>query len=365
MNGTRWAPGRWSGGIGRGLLLGLLVLVGAISPTTVWADAGGTMVYQTVSGGPIYFVALPDGQPRYLTAGIDPALSPDGQWVAFTRWDGSQPGADGGLWVIASDGSGERQIVGGLHQPKSPAWSPDGEWLIVAVQQGGRLQPEYKCSHVLPDEPLQADPDGDYFRVVTDVDEDGVDVRYCYTLLPHPFWGLKTVNVADGTLQGLPHDLFSYAPAWDPVNDWHLLYGGERGLVSIDLNLGTDWITTEDGHDHTPAFSPDGSRIVVSYWQHDHWEIHLLNADGSGRIRLTDTPLRAIVEQHIQGRQVTAWNNAAPVWSPDGTQIAFLSDRNGAWQVWVMDSDGQNQRLLLPGVQLAYQGMDERMLSWR
>jgi TolB protein len=39
-----------------------------------------------------------------------------------------------------------------------------------------------------------------------------------------------------------------------------------------------------------------------------------------------------------------------PTWSPDGKQIAFVSDRNGKPQIYVMNSDGSNQRLLpLPG----------------
>jgi dipeptidyl aminopeptidase/acylaminoacyl peptidase len=57
-----------------------------------------------------------------------------------------------------------------------------------------------------------------------------------------------------------------------------------------------------------------------------------MNADGSNKIRLTDA----------------ANDNAEPTWSPDGTQIAFLSSRNHAWvyNVWVMNSDGSMQRPL-------------------
>jgi ABC-type transport system involved in cytochrome bd biosynthesis fused ATPase/permease subunit len=64
-----------------------------------------------------------------------------------------------------------------------------------------------------------------------------------------------------------------------------------------------------------------------------------------------------------------SWNNASPVWSPDGSQIAFLTDRNGGWEIWVMNADGSNQHALLSGdvlagLNLQYNGMDERMLSW-
>jgi TolB protein len=355
------------------LLLILVVVAGMIFAPGAAAQGGdqpspnSTIVFQTVSGGPIYAVNSSGNNLRYLTTGIDPALSPDGQWVAFTRWDDTQPGAFGSLWVINVDGTGERVIVGDVRQPKAPVWSPDGTQLAISVQHGGRLQPEQKCTQSLPADPVV---DREDIRVVVEFDGGEAEVKYCYTLLPHPFWGLRMVDVATGTIKDLPGDLFSYAPTWDPANAWRLVYDGEMGLVNMDLNQGTTWALTDDVRDHSPVFSPDGSKIAVSYWQHDHWEIHVINADGSGRMRLTETPLRVIVEQQINGQTPRSWNNVAPAWSPDGSQISFLSDRTGRWEIWVMSADGGNQRPLFPaetldGLALQYNNVDERMLSWR
>jgi Tol biopolymer transport system component len=287
--------------------------------------------------------------------------------VAFTRWENPGHGAFGSLWVINVDGAGERIILGDVRQPKSPSWSPDGTQIVVSMQHGGRLHPEQKCSHSPPSDPVE---DKEDIQVVVEMDGSDVEVRYCYTLLPHPFWGLRVVDVATGAFEDLPRDRFSYAPTWDPANDWHLVYAGDLGLVNLDLNQGKTWALTDDVRDHAPVFSPDGSKIAVSYWQHDHWEIHMLNADGSGRVRLTETPLRAIVERRIRGEEGRAWNNVAPAWSPDGSQITFLSDRRGQWEIWVMAADGGNQRPLLPEevqaqLNLQYNGVDEQMLSWR
>ena len=108
----------------------------------------------------------------------------------------------------------------------------------------------------------------------------------------------------------------------------------------------------------------------MSYRQNDHWEVHVMNAGGSGRVRLTETPTTYIVEQTIKGEPVRIWNNAAPAWSPDGTRIAFLTDRTGRWEIWLMNADGTNQHPLLPsavasGINLEYHGVDERSISWR
>jgi dipeptidyl aminopeptidase/acylaminoacyl peptidase/uncharacterized protein YraI len=331
--------------------------------TPATTDTGGTIVFQTVSGGPIYAVSSDGGNLRYLTTGIDPALSPDGQWVAFTRWEDTQNGALGSLWVINVDGGGERAILGDIHQPKAPTWSPDGTQIIISMQHGGLLQPEFKCSSERPPRGAQ--------DVQAKRDEDG-DIKFCYTLPPHPYWGLRVVDVATGQFEDLPNDLFSYSPTWDPANAWHVVFDGERGLMNLDLTRseGATWPLTDDSNDHSPVFSPDGSRIAVSYWQHDHWEVHALNSDGIGRLRLTETPIRVTLEQTINGEEPKSWNNVAPAWSPDGSQIAFLTDRTGRWEVWVMSADGSGQRPLLPDevydqLQISFNAVDERMLSWK
>jgi hypothetical protein len=107
-----------------------------------------------------------------------------------------------------------------------------------------------------------------------------------------------------------------------------------------------------------------------------------MNLDGSQRQRLTETPITVIAENNrlrqemIMG-QIRAvanenphWNSAAPTWSPDGSQIAFLTDRRGQWEIWLMNADGSDQRPMFPEGTLAdltlhYAGVDERMLSWR
>jgi hypothetical protein len=229
------------------------------------------------------------------------------------------------------------------------------------MQHGGRVQDERKCSSEPP--PREA------YDVDASRDAEG-DVQFCFTLPPHPYWGLRVVDVATGAFQDLPNDLFSYSPAWDPANPWRLVFDGERGLMSLDLEQGTLSKLTNDAHDHSPAFSPDGSHIAVSYWQNDHWEIHVMHVDGTGRVRLTETSVRARLEQMVNGQMPQSWNNAAPTWSPDGSQIAFLTDRTGQWEIWIMNADGTNQHPLLSSevqaqLNLQYAGMEERMLSWQ
>ena len=98
-------------------------------------STGGTIVFQTASGGPIYAANADGSALRYLTPGMDPALSPDGRTVAFTRWN-STGGGLGGVWSIGVDGKGEQQIAGDAQQPKSPTWSADGKSIVVQHAAG-------------------------------------------------------------------------------------------------------------------------------------------------------------------------------------------------------------------------------------
>ncbi len=83
----------------------------------------------------------------------------------------------------------------------------------------------------------------------------------------------------------------------------------------------------------SPALAPDGRLVFSSSKDGDSMEIYVANGDGSGARRLTTT--RNAV-------------NISPRWNPKtGREIAFVSDRGGAPQIYVMSADGTNERPLL------------------
>ena len=82
------------------------------------------------------------------------------------------------------------------------------------------------------------------------------------------------------------------------------------------------------------GLAAQGSRIVFSNLVFDNYEIYVMDADGGNRENLSNNPV----------------DDEDPDWSPDGTKIAFVSDRNdAAYQIYVMDADGENQIKLTGG----------------
>ncbi len=83
----------------------------------------------------------------------------------------------------------------------------------------------------------------------------------------------------------------------------------------------------------SPAISPNGQIAFSSSKDGSAMEIYVASSDGSGARRLTNT--RNAV-------------NISPRWNPKtGREIAFISDRGGSPQIYVMDAGGGNERPLL------------------
>ena len=121
------------------------------------------------------------------------------------------------------------------------------------------------------------------------------------------------------------------------------VYGGGAGATNIAVinEDGTGQVILSNGNDdRDPSWSPDGSQIVFSGTRFGGVNIIRMNADGTGQIPLTDS--------------LNPISNSQPAWSPDGTKIAFVSSRAGSRraEIWVMNADGTNPVRLTENVEL-------------
>ena len=286
----------------------------------------GRFVFQVASGGDIYRVKADGSGLTRLTDGLDPSWSADGTQIAFSRWT-----SPWGIYTMNGDGSNER-LVFSSDVARSPVWSPDGSQIAFYFETEGLTAPWREC----------------------------IEGYGCIVIVPplvQQEWHIGVVDVGDGYFRQPYCDRFSFSPTWSVDGEW-IAYNGDHGLSMTTVEGPNNRVLTENVHDHYPVWSPDGTRIAFMHWQHDHWEIYVMNADGSGRWPLTSSS--ALLERRP--------HNVSPAWSPDGEQIVFLSDRGGDWEFYVMNADGSNQRKILGGVtdrlNIMYRGVGERVISW-
>jgi Tol biopolymer transport system component len=99
------------------------------------------------------------------------------------------------------------------------------------------------------------------------------------------------------------------------------------GNVKVINPDGSNQITL-DANGYGAFFSPDGTKIAFTSERDGNYEIYVMNADGTNQTNLTKSPV----------------SDSSPLsWSPDGKKIAFGSDRDGNSEIYIMNVDGGNQ----------------------
>ncbi len=84
------------------------------------------------------------------------------------------------------------------------------------------------------------------------------------------------------------------------------------------------------GFSAAPAFADSSGRIAFVSDRAGNLEIYLMDTDGTNLLRLTEHPAA----------------DRSPAWSPDGQQLAFVSERDGNAEIYLMQADGTAQRNL-------------------
>lgn len=112
--------------------------------------------------------------------------------------------------------------------------------------------------------------------------------------------------------------------------DGRPIYNAEIYLVNSD---GSETLQlTDTGWNEDPQFSPDGTQIAFVSDRDGNEEIYVMNVNGSNQKRLTNSS---------EGKFYLHW-------SPDGSQIAYKT-RGGTWNLYIMNSDGSNLKQITFG----------------
>jgi TolB protein len=245
--------------------------------------------YSSRSGSPQIYLMNTDGSGlQRLTDNAakdrSPVISPDGTQIAF----GSERDGVSRIYVMNVDGSRQRRLTNSKDVEILPAWSPDSKKVFFQIEfKGGN---SILCS---------VNADGSGFRRLT-----------------------------DGSIG------FNY-PAISPDGTKILCNGSGFEVYVMKVN----------GHDQRkigepatmrmrPCWSPDGRKIAYGLLlgtpPNHKTEISIMDSDGSHDTLIT------------RNNSI----NEFPCWSPDGKKIAFQTARDGNFEIYVMNADGNDQRRL-------------------
>src|SRR6266702_3168495 len=233
----------------------------------------------------------------------DGTQPPGNGLIAFADAPGSklgpEPWPDAHIFTVNSDGQNRKRLTTGPGGYLWPVWSPGGDKIAC-------------------------------MRLINNTPE---------------IWILGR----DGTAQR--KITVGFLPAWSPEGDKIAFWSGD------EKGFGQLWVMNSDGNQKKQLTFPEKNDYTskgssanapawlyskrIAYWagiEHAYGQIWVMDQDGRNKTQLTRAPAPA--------------SNDNPVWSPDGTKLLFDTNRRGTAEIWAIDADGSNERVLISDVRV-------------
>jgi len=343
-----------------------------------------------VHANDIWVVQRDGGDARRLTsadgAETEPSFSPDGRWIAFT----GEYGGNQDVYLVEASGGQPKRLTWHPSADVVQGWTPDGDilfrsgreavptrlWTFYSVGVDGGLPVRSRLHQAYQGE---LSDDGAYYayqeiqlwdpgwrnyrggqaQPIRVVSTESLD-------LEHPSWeGERQLDPTwmDGTVYYMSErDWASNVWAYDPETgrDRQLTFHADFDVMSLDAGHGV--VVYEQAgylHELDPATGTTRQLEIRAAgdqnWARGRWEdvpaTQLTNA------RLSPTGQRAVFEHRGDIFTVPvgdgSWRNLtrtpgvadrSPVWSPDGSQVAWFSDASGEYQLVIADQLGRDPR---------------------
>jgi hypothetical protein len=267
-------------------------------------------VFDAAAGTYNIFSARPDGSDRKLVAAeaSQPALSPNGQRIAFRSWKADNRG----LMERAVEG-GDIWRFNAYVEAARPTFAPDGQSFLFHSREGGRVPAVY-----------------------------------------------RTIGVDHQVLRREGFPIQGESPAWTPDGNRFVYKGcvGGCGLILSNLDGSFPLQLTQDPSDTNPAVSPNGKTVVFMSRRNGNWDVYAVGIDGAGLTQLTTDPADDGLPTWSPDGKTIAF-----VSDRDGTWAMWAMNANGKNQRYLFDLGGFIDGQVRIDVQNSF-GWLEESIAW-
>jgi Tol biopolymer transport system component len=321
-----------------------------------------------------------------------PSVSPNDQVIAYV-WDGNVGKPN--IYLKNTDGSHRVQFTSGEGDYFLPAWSPDGNGLSYLRLQDQHLDlmvrslksgEERVVSNVRREMGRWSSDSGPLLgNIGPEWSRDGGSIYIADRQFSDGgVGGVYRIEVASGArmqVTSAPGEQRDFSPRVSP--DGHTLAfvryfsHGHGELFTVPVTGGTPTQLTSDVRDiQGITWSKDGESLIFCSNRSSYFQLWSITATGgapvllptnttsatnpfafhhSGRMGFVDSSenwniWRYTIEQGRLGSKTllisSSGRNHDPRFSPDGKRIAFISDRSGTFEIWVVDADGSQPKQL-------------------
>ncbi len=267
-----------------------------------------------------------------------PILSNSGTKVAFTTFDNNYYY---NLYIIDKDGQNQKLLSKGKQFCGSPVWSPDDS-RIAFVKNDNNVGGTYDIYSIKVDgsNEIKLTNQNDNFSPQYFSDNNSI----IFSSSNNNWTGIYKMNIDGSNKQLLTPQNKSFGdPKISPngkmisitSGDWNgsqifVMNSEGSNLKQITFTVSPKsypgW--AKDGNCN-PVWSPNSSKLAYVSYENGSPDIFIINSNGAGNKRLTDTPLR----------------DENPCWTKDGNYILFSSNRNMnvSSEIYIMRTEGQLQ----------------------
>jgi serine/threonine protein kinase len=281
---------------------------------------------------------------RLADNGFHPSWSPDGKQIVIASFGRDQPTTRpslGSVLSVINVATGEKHELAKI-EASFPAWSPNGNRIAYWFYTGTFGRRDIATIPATGGEPVVVAKD---FAVSNWNPVWSPDGKYLYFVSSKAgnmnFWRVR-IDEQTGAQMGEPEAVVTPSKysrhlsfsrdgkrlVYVQTNDTSNIQGLEFDNAAGKTKGEPFWITQGDREISRAELSPDGTQFVMRLIRRTQDDIVTVSRDGrQWRDVTNDEPFDRYVR-----------------WSPDGTKVAFTSDRNEGTQVWVSSSDGTGPR---------------------